>query len=294
MKKLVLGIILGILLIGILSVGLVFAEENNTGNQTNNNQTTTNITCTDTCSILNYTCGTQTVCNASVNCGSCGEDKVCQNGKCVEKEDNETADEDENETEVQVCSTITNKILCEARKNCEYNEALGKCLRVTKIKKLKETLQAYLNSTECPEDCTCAGSTIKCETENGRVMTVVTGKSGNVIIITKTANASTTVVLIKNATGVYGNFSGKWRKVKYLPDEIKEIVLKKLKMKNCSNCTIELKQDGTYLMNIEGKYRILGIFPKRVVSVTQIDSGTGEIILIKRPWWRFLAIKGKE
>lgn len=280
MKKLALGIILGILvfIISILSLGFVSAEEN----------------CTDTCSILNYTCGTQTVCNASVNCGSCGEDKVCQNGKCVEKEDNETADEEENETEVQVCSTITSKALCEAKKNCEWNNATGKCVKITKIHKLKETLQAYLNSTECPENCVCTGSTIKCETENGRVMTVVAGKSGNIIIQTKTVNATTTVVLIKNATGLFGNFSGKFRKIKYMPDEIKERILKKLKIKNCSECNITLNEDGTYEMNVERTYRIIWIFPRKIVEVTKVDSETGEIIVIKRPWWRFLAAKSKE
>ncbi len=202
--------------------------------------------------------------------------------------------EDDNEVKVQVCFTITDRTLCEARKNCQYNNVTEKCERIIKIKKLKETLQAYLNSTECPEDCVCAGSTIKCETENGRVMTVVAGKSGNIIIQTKSINATTTVILIKNNTGLFGSFSGKIKKIKYFPDEIQERVLKKLKMTECENCTIELKNDGTYLMNIEGIYRILGLFPKKAIIVTKTDSETGEIIVIKKPWWKFLAVKSKK
>lgn len=295
MKKLVLGLVFGILLIGLIGV---FAEENNTENQTNNIQTDNNITCTDTCSSLNYTCGTQIICNNSVNCGICDEDEVCQNATCVEKENNET---EENETEEKpACSELTKIKQCIARKDCRYVSAEQRCednpnYNLTrKIHKLKERLQDYLNSSECPENCNCVGSTIKCETEGGRVMTVVAGKSGNIIIQTKGVNASTTVILIKNQTGVFGNFSGKFRKLKFMPDEIKEKVLKKLKMRNCTNCSIELKEDGTYEMNVENKYRILGIFPKKIVIITKVDSETGEMIVIKRPWWRFLAFKSKE
>ena len=221
------------------------------------------------------------------------EDSVCQvKNETEDEDDNETEVDDDNETEDDEnsgCANITDKTLCEAKKNCEYNNATQKCVKTTKIKKLKESLQAYLNSTECPEDCVCAGNTIKCETENGRVMTVVAGKSGNVIIITKTANASTSVVLIKNSTGLYGTFSGKVKKIKYMPDEIKEKVLKKLKITNATSYNITLNDDGSYVMNIDGKYRVLWIFPRKTTVVMKINSETGDVVIIKKPWWKFRA-----
>ncbi len=263
MKKIVLGLFLGIILAGLMSM-MVIAEENDT-NQTDNNIT---LSCSNNLSL----CSNETSCEVA---GGEWEDSVCNEEK--------QNDNDKNETEVQACSAINTTSQCEARKNCEYNNATGKCVKITKIKKLKETLQAYLNSTECPENCICAGSTIKCETENGRVMTIAAGKSGNIIIQTKTINASTTVILIKNASGLFGEFKGKHRKINYLPDEVKEKVLKKLKMNNCSNCNITLKDDGSYEMDVGQTYRIIGIFPRKIVSVAKIDSGTGEILMIKKP-----------
>ena len=261
MRKLLIGLILGIFIFGILSLGFAIAE--NDTNQSGNNTNQTNI-----CS------------------PACDSDEICLNSTCVDNDsdDNETEDDEDSG-----CANITDKTLCEAKKNCEYNNATQKCVKTTKIKKLKESLQAYLNSTECPEDCVCAGSTIKCETENGREMTVVAGKSGNVIIITQTANASTSVVLIKNSTGLYGTFSGKVKKIKYMPDEIKEKVLKKLKITNATSYNITLNDDGSYVMNIDGKYRVLWIFPRKTTVVMKINSETGDVVIIKKPWWKFRA-----
>jgi len=43
--------------------------------------------CNDTCSSLNYQCGTYTICNASVICGSCNSGYACQSGQCIEDDD---------------------------------------------------------------------------------------------------------------------------------------------------------------------------------------------------------------
>ncbi|MDP3026207.1 MAG: hypothetical protein Q8N63_00750 [Nanoarchaeota archaeon] len=276
MRKLLIGLFLGIFIFGILSLGFAIAEDDT-------NQTAV-------CNSNNLSlCSNETSCDGA---GGEWEDNVCSK----EEQDNETEDDDDNETENETeddedssCANITDKTLCEAKKNCDYNNTTQKCVKTAKTKKLKESLQAYLNSTECPEDCVCAGSTIKCETENGREMTVIAGKSGNVIIITKTANASTSVVLIKNSTGLYGNFSGKVKRIKYLPDEIKEKVLKKLKLTDATSSNIVLNEDGTYEMTINGKYRVLWLFPKKTTVVSEINSETGEVTVLKKPWWKFRA-----
>jgi hypothetical protein len=277
MKKIMFALVLGILAISMLV--FVLAEENNSNqNQTDDEQN-------------------NTVCSPV-----CDSDEICVNSVCVDREnDNETEDEDDNETndddnednetEIQVCLTLKTETTCETKKNCVWDNETDKCAKAVKTQthKLKETLQAYLNSTECPEDCVCAGSTIKCETENGREMTVVAGKSGNVIIITKGVNASTKVILIKNASGVYGNFSKKMKKVKYMPDEIKEFVLKKLKLENASNYNMTLGEDGNYTMNIDGKYNVFWIFPKKGIVVTKVNSETGDVTVLKKPFWKFRA-----
>lgn len=297
MNRVLIGLILGIFLIGL--IGVVSAEDVNCSS--NNLSLCLNET---SCEGVgghwdSNTCSECPVIPLSQWCPDCdveeeGNDCLCpmkaqEDGCSVWDCDSCEVDDDNNETEVQVCSTITSQTLCEAKKNCEYNNATGKCVKTTKIKELKASLQAYLGSNECPEDCVCAGSTIKCETENGRTMTVVAGKSGNIIIQTKTANASTSVILIKNSTGLYGNFTGKVKKIKYLPDEIKERVLKKLKITNATSYNMTLKEDGSYEMTIDGKYRVLWIFPKKTIVVTGINSETGEVVVLKKPWWKFRA-----
>ena len=77
---------------------------------------------------------------------------------------------------------------------------------------------------ECPEECVCSGSTVKCTFENGtRVMTVYAGNSGNVIVQVKNLNMSTNVTLYKGENGkIYGVFNDNETREINLPDEIKE------------------------------------------------------------------------
>jgi hypothetical protein len=51
------------------------------GGGSSSSSTTT--TCTDTCSSLGYTCGYQTICSQSVNCGSCEIGYYCSSGNCT-------------------------------------------------------------------------------------------------------------------------------------------------------------------------------------------------------------------
>ncbi len=39
--------------------------------------------CIDTCSSKGFTCGTQTICSSSVNCGTCNTGYTCTNGQCI-------------------------------------------------------------------------------------------------------------------------------------------------------------------------------------------------------------------
>ena len=61
-----------------------------------------------------------------------------------------------------------------------------------------------------------------------------------------------------------------------------------------SNCSSELLEDGSYETDVERTYRILGIFPRKKIIIAKVDSETGEIVSIRKPWWGFLAFKSKE
>lgn len=52
-----------------------------------------NQTCTDTCSSLEYICGTQTICGVNTNCGTCGGGYICSGGGCVVNQTEDSANE---------------------------------------------------------------------------------------------------------------------------------------------------------------------------------------------------------
>lgn len=158
----------------------------------------------------------------------------------------------------------------------------------------------YTNTAECPDNCSCSGSTVKCEFENGtRVMTVIAGKSGNIIVQVKDINASTNVTLYKSDGKVYGVFRNNDTHQIILPDEVKDRIKEMMKDKrgrfsNITDENITLNETGSY--HIEGKKhaRLLWIIPVKEKVQFTIDSETGEITKTKTKWWGFLARDVKE
>lgn len=258
-------------------------------------------------------------CNCVADCNLSSGDDENDNNETDEEDANETED-DKNETEDNetrpACSDITIVRRCIARKDCRWVAAENRCednsnLNLTNRRQiLKQRLQDYLNLTECPNNCTCAGSTIKCYTENGKVMTVIAGKSGNIIIQVKNINASTNITLIKNESGLFAEINGQEIKIKQLPDEASEKALKRLRMRQCNetnNCSLELKElrqeikdkrtelrKLVYELQAERHARLLGLFRIKMQVKAQIDAETGEIMKIKKPWWAFLASEPQE
>jgi hypothetical protein len=170
--------------------------------------------------------------------------------------------------------------------------------QIQNIVRIKNRIRAYYaNSSECPNNCTCSGSTIKCFFGNGtRVMTIHAGNSGNVIVQVKNVNASTNVTLYKSDDGkVYGVFRNNETKVIILPDEVieklKERHQKRLQLENGS---INLTEDGYYQVQTKKKARLFWLVPVREKFRAQVDAETGEIIKIRNPWWGFLARDNKE
>lgn len=162
--------------------------------------------------------------------------------------------------------------------------------QIQNITRTKNKIRTYYaNQSDCPENCTCAGSTTKCEIEGGRNMTVVAGKSGNLIVQIKRVNMSTNVTLYKFNKTLYGVFrNNETRIINLLPDQVQEKIRNKTRT-TLENQTIELDEDGIYQIQGKKKARLFFLFPVREKVRAQVDPETGEIIKIRNPWWGFLA-----
>ncbi len=166
-----------------------------------------------------------------------------------------------------------------------------KVLTQVQIQKAIQTKNRLrIGEGECPIDCTCTGSVMKCEFANGtRQMTITAGKSGNTIVQVKNVNMSTKVQLYKSEGEVYGVFKNNQTKIiKVFPDEVKEKIRQKIKAR-LENYNITLDEDGVYQVQAKKKVRLFFLIPVKEKVKAQIDSETGEIIKIRNPWWGFLA-----
>ncbi|MDO8610071.1 MAG: hypothetical protein Q7R95_05955, partial [bacterium] len=152
----------------------------------------------------------------------------------------------------------------------------NKTNRILELRR-KTQFRAYFNgSGECPTNCECAGSTVKCEFENGRVMTIFAGRSGNIIIQSKMYNVTTKVELYKNDEGkVEGVFRNR-TKVIMLPDDVLERLEARLN-KKVEQGKIELNEDGEYVIETRRKAKLFKLFPVNKIITISIDAETGQV-----------------
>src|SRR3989344_5452660 len=303
----------------LISLNFVIAEDNNSNNQTSNACTESwsctewsdcvNNTKTKTCTDLNN-CNTTNnkpiqfqECTDNINdiekikCESFGGTWQTFSNGCADtcafaKNPNLLC------TQVFTESCNCGPDKCWDGKKCRVNVKKENEEKPQIIKKceLRKKIKDYYINKECPEECTCTGSVIKCELASGRIMSVYAGKSGNVIIQIKGVNMSTNVTLYKNENGTLeGIFRGnKTRIIKVLPDEVKEKIKERIKAK-LENEEISLDDDGFYKIKAHKKARFLLIIPVRENIEGQADSETGNIIIIKKgSWCGFLARDVKE
>lgn len=170
----------------------------------------------------------------------------------------------------------------------ERNEFRVKISEEEKRKIHQEKNRLKADSGECPTGCECASSTIKCVVNGTREMTIHAGNSGNVIIQTKKINASTEVELYRENGTLYGKFGNETRPIKVLPDEVKMKIKERIKAK-LENESIHLEEDGTYKIKAKKKSRLFFLIPISENIEADIDAETGEFIVVKRPWWGFVA-----
>jgi len=176
---------------------------------------------------------------------------------------------------------------------CIKNKCMWSRLTEDKIKKIikkENKINITARVWECPLECTCTGSTIKCTLANGREMTVYAGKSGNVIVQVKGENMMTNVTLYKLDKKIYGVFrNNETREIKMLPDQVRERIRERLQ-RQLENENITLDEDGIYRYRAHKRARLFAFIPVTLMVRAEIDPNTGEIIKIsKNPWWFFLA-----
>ncbi len=322
MKKNLIGLILVIFISGI--VGFVVAQETvnctttaecptyDTGIYCNNLSelctsfktsgcvdsicvSTTNITCTP----CNYTCQNNTCIEISQQCDS-GHLNLCLNETNCETAGGEwknatcvVEDEDENETE-------TNETGSGGRVSINKTRISRENLTFTPWQKR--------NESECLEGCSCHGAVMSCETETGKVMTIQAGRSGNIIVITIDGTQVETELEVEtetnedNETKIKAKLgNGAKKEIKIMPDTASERALEKLRLRNCvaeEGCTIKLKEVGSnrlaYELQAERRMKVLAMFTAKAMVKAQVDAETGEIIIVKKPWWAFLATEPVE
>ena len=190
---------------------------------------------------------------------------------------------------------------CEGKGSCYEKKEIRKNLTKEEFRKLIEEktegrkIFKFEEKTgqECVEGCTCTGVVMKCETENGREMTIY-AKSGNIIFQVKGVNASTQITLYHHNKTTYAELENKTiKEIKIMPDEVEEKLEKKIKNK-IENQTITLNKDGFYEIRGKKKARLFFLFLVREKVDAKISAEDGEIIKIRNPWWGFLAKDTKE
>ena len=271
----------------LISFGLILAQENN---ETNNNQTTNE---NNIINQTNETCVENWVCEDWSDCINNTKTRACEDlNNCNTTEekpsvlmDCEIGGDEECEwscTRWSACINNTQTRIC-TFSNCTSDD--GERPRETKRCRVRDRLRVG----ECPENCTCTGSTVKCELAEGRMMTVYAGRSGNVIVQIKGVNMSTNVTLYKENNTIYGKFKdNRTGIINFFPDQVQEKIKNKTRA-ILENQTIELDEDGIYQIQGKKKARLFFLFPVREIVRIQINSETGELIKFRNPWWGFLA-----
>jgi len=256
----------------------------------------------------------------------CSGNKECEGGVCVlddDEEDETDDDSDDNnnnpENEIRVCCKVTkSEEQFENRKRgeggeyqfesetnykwVEENDCIGEedektkevvnksfCLEIKEAIREKNKIKFEARTgQECVEGCICNGRVIKCMLEGGqREMTIYAG-SGNVIIQVKDLNMSTNVTLYHHNGKFYGNFSDGEGEVVIFPDQIREKLRERKKIR-IEQENISLDEDGLYRVEAKKRSRLFYLFPIREKFKAEIDAENGEILKFRNPWWGFLA-----
>jgi hypothetical protein len=196
------------------------------------------------------------------------------------------SDQEQNgENNVQTSNQEKNQISTANQNQGELTQS-----QIKNIIQSKNRIRAQAQTGECPENCTCTGSAMKCKLADGsREMTVTAGESGNTIVQIQGTDMTTNVTLYHHNGKIYGEFKGNQTKeIKVMPDEVEEKIKEKLKTR-LENQIIELDEDGVYQVQTQKRARLFYLFPVKEKVKAEVNSENGEIIKMRNSWWGFLA-----
>ncbi len=177
----------------------------------------------------------------------------------------------------------------------QQDQTQARILTQEQIQEIKqERKRIRIQEGECPNNCTCTGSTVKCQLERGgREMTITAGNSGNIIIQTQGVDGTTSVILYHHNGKVYGEFDNETKEVRVMPDMVKDKVRERIE-RELTDEEIELDEDGIYQYRARKKVKLFGFIRARVRIRAKINSETGELERIRNSWWAFLASEDTE
>jgi len=223
-----------------------------------------------------YECRVAASYPGSVTCSCVGPECPTSSGD----EDTESSNQGQNEgnnvqTQNQADVTqIKERILTQAQ--------------IKKIIKSQNRIKVQAQTGECPINCTCTGSSTKCQLANGvREMTITAGNSGNTIVQVKGVDMSTKVELYQSEGEVYGVFKSNTKIIKVMPDQVQTILTEEIG--GLEEHEIELDENGEYQVQARKKARLFGFIPVRKRVRFEMNSETGEVIRQRNSWWGFLA-----
>ena len=199
-------------------------------------------------------------------------------------------------TSFVVANGITSRVTEDDEDNQETPlQTQSKVLTQAQIQEIKqEKKRIKIQTGECPEECDCTGSVMKCALEKGgREMTVTAGQSGNIIMQVKGVNGSTNVTLYKSDGKMYGDFDNGTREIRVMPDMVRNRIRERVE-RELEDEEIELDEDGVYQYRARKKVKIFGFIQARVRVRAEINSETGELIRIRNSWWAFLTSEDTE
>lgn len=310
MKKIMLGVVFGILLVSFSLIFVIAQDIICSSNSDCGTESTSYPSCKNETHICTTTT-TPTCKNATTNISSCKDIKektcwVCENG-C-----------ENNACSIGYVCDSDNLNLCQDKNKCE-----GAGGHWNNNSCNAKTDDENENDNETADNNEASGGNGLGQIIRNRVKAgVYTSPTGEQIIVSELAqnrfllhfddesvDAETELEIEEetenNKTKLKTKLSnGRDAEIKIMPSVAAEKALEKLRLKVCNsenNCIIELKEVGSakdgqlaYELQVERHSRILAMFKAKMQVKAQVDAETGELIRVKKPWWAFLATEPSE
>lgn len=103
--------------------------------------------------------------------------------------------------------------------------------------------------------------------------------------------------MVENRIKLFAQHSnGMQSEIKVMPDRASEVALARLRINQCENCSIELKEVGqgnsskfVYQIQTKKRAKFLGLFDSKMNVGADVDADTAEVLKTRKSWWGFMA-----